>query len=131
MRCFADPEEGLAFAHINYAVAALAFLPALAGHHLARELADRVALQQVLDLEDEADLLAGTLVCEVVRNGVGELEGHSDRLDLLGGDGLSPALTLGSRRYVAHAATDSPLGEDLLGLQDVASNLGQLLLLLQ
>ena len=76
---FPNPKERLTFADVNQAVAPFTLLPTLVCNDFARELAQLIALKQVLYLEHEADLLARLLIGEVMRQEVWMLESDTNR----------------------------------------------------
>ena len=76
---FSDPKERLTFTHVDQAVAPFTFLPTLVCDDLARELAQLVALKQVLYFEHEVDLFARLLIREVMRHFIWMLESDTNR----------------------------------------------------
>ena len=76
---FPDPKERLTFAHVDQAVASFTFLPTLVCDDFTRELAQLIALKQVLYLKHEADLLTRLLIREVMRHEIWMLESDTNR----------------------------------------------------
>ena len=131
---FPYPKERLTFTDVDQAVTPFTFLPTLVCDDLTRELAQLIALKQVLYLKHEADLLARLLIREVMCHFIRMLESDTNRQHLLLREYLATGGTLcAAVRVLAKscALTDCPLLDSLLGFENLARQSRYVLFLLE